>query len=413
MRTLRSSLTDRRALLPAFVVTLLAAALVLAPLASAGAPTWSTVRKITESGRPAAGAALATTRSTDHRYLHATWRRNAGKVQFSRSANGGLTWSTPVVIADTEMVFGEPRVAASGNDVWVAWARTYEDPDTGTPGMAIIVRHNGRHGSPTGWDAPIRLTSRTGDVRPASISVTDSGQSIYVVFSDLRNDTTRLMYSHDGGRIWLSTIIGEGFDEDFEGVPTTIPVVAAAGDRVVAAWLAAGNVAMARVSTDGGDHWADAVPLGEGLSTAAARGTRLVVGGTAPEGPWMRMWTEGTWGDTSSIPTITLNGETASAVDLDIVLQTDGRVGAVYSAQVDVDEETADSWQEITWFTSPDNGASWSGPTRVSRAGSVAEAFFAGRPTAVWLESGRLWIAWRQERAADPGAWFFALRERS
>jgi hypothetical protein len=392
---------------------LLAIALVVTPLASAAGPTWSVVRNVADGGRPSAGSSIATTKSSTTRYLHATWRQGAGKVRFARSANGGVTWTSSRVLGNTTMVFGEPSVATSGNDVWVAWARTYEDPDTGTPGMGIKVRHNGAHGASSAWGQDIRLTSTSGDVRAPSIAVSNGGESIFVIFSDLRNDTTRLIYSHDGGHAWTSAIVGTGFDEDAEGVPTTIPVVAAAGNNVIVGWLAEGNLAMARTSTDGGDHWSDEAEVGEGLSSASALGARLAIAGRGEEGPWLRVWQSGEWSDLRAIPEITLEGETATAVQLDVALNTEGRVGVAYSAQVDVDEETADTWEEITWFTSANDGVAWSGPTRVSRAGSETQAFNADRPSVVWLASGRLWISWLQEKASAPGTSFFALRERS
>jgi hypothetical protein len=190
-------------------------------------------------------------------------------------------------------------------------------------------------------------------------------------------------------------------------------VVGASGNKVVAAWLAPGNIATARVSTDGGAHWSAATRVGQGLSTAAAKNGRLAVGGTAELGPWVRVWHGGSWGAVRMIPEITLGGMTASAVSLDIRLNTAGRIGAVYSAQVEVDEETADTWEEITWFSSSNDGATWSSPTRVSRAGSETEAYNADRPTAVWTEAGRLWISWLQERPTAPGTYFIAIRERS
>jgi hypothetical protein len=398
----------------AFGLLLPLMALVLAQTALAGGPTWGVIHHVTDGVRLAPGAALATTLSSSNRYLHATYRRDAGKVQFKRSSNGGTTWTSFVTLNDSAMVYGEPRVAASGNDVWVAWARRYTDPDTEQQGKAIVVRHNGAHGSASGWDRSIVLTSRTGDVRAPSISVTDGGNSIYVTFSDLRNDTTRLMYSHDGGRIWVSTIVGEGYDMDGEDVPTTIPQVAASGNNVVVAWLAAGNVATARVSTDGGDHWSDPAEIGQGLASAAALGGRLAIAGTKEGGiAWTRIWETGDWGLEREVPQITLGGNTASAVEVDVVLQSSDRVGVVYSAQVDVDEETADTWEEVTWFTSANDGATWSSALRVSRAGSEDEALNADAPTAVWLSTGKLWVAWRQEKVVDPGHHVYAIRQRS
>lgn len=389
-------------------------ALVIAPAAMAGVPTWGSIETVTEAGAPAAGSSIATTKSPDQRYLHATYRRGAGKVLYSRSSNGGDSWSSPVLLADVGMIFGEPRIAASGNDVWIAFARRYVDPNTGTPGKAILVRHNGGHGSASAWDKQIRLTAKDGDVRAPSIAVTNGGQSIYLTFSNLRNDTTRLIYSHDGGHIWTSTVVGEGFEQDFEGVPFVVPVVAAAGENAVVAWLAEGNVATARVTTDGGDNWSDEVAVGQGLSAAAARVGRLAVAGTREGGiAWVRVWNDGTWGDVQDVPQVMFGAETADSVEVEVVLRSENRVGVAYSAQLDVDEETADTWEEIHWFQSADEGDTWGAGQRVSRQGSETEAFNAARPTAIWLDNGKLWVAWDQEKFSDPGNNFFAIRERS
>jgi hypothetical protein len=408
------TLSSRRATRPAavmFTLALAAATLVVAPVALAGTQTWEPVRTVANGGRPAAGSAIATTESSTQRYLHATWRRDAGKVQFARSSNGGATWSAPFLINDSSEVLGEPRVAASGNDVWVAFVRRYTDPDTGSPGRAIVVRHNDGHGSASAWGPRVRLTTKDGNVRAPSIAV--AGSSVYLAFSDLRTDTTRVLYSHNNGGTWTSITVGTGYEEDFEGVPVQVPMIAAAGENVVVAWLAAGNVATARVSTDGGDHWSDEVAVGQGLSSAAARVGRLAVAGTKEGGiAWVRIWNDNAWGPEREVPSVMLGPETASAVNVDVALQSDRRVGVAFSAQVDVDEETADTWEEITWVGSGDDGASWNDPQRVSRAGSETEAYDADRPSAIWLKSGRLFIGWEQERVAQPGR-FFALRERS
>jgi hypothetical protein len=412
MTQIRTWRRSTRAATSAILIAALGA-LVIAPAALAGVPTWGAIEKITNGVRPAPGSSIDTTKSASQRYLHATWRRDSGKVQYARSLNGGDSWSAPVLLVDTEMVFSEPRVASSGNDVWIAFARGFVDPLTEQPGKAIVVKHNGRHGGAGSWDKSIILTSKTGDVRAPSIAVTNGGRSIYVTFSDLRTDTTRLMYSHDGGTIWFSIVVGEGYEEDGEGVPVTIPVVAASGQNAVVAWLAVGNVATARVTTDGGDHWSDEAVVGQGLSAAAARVGRLAVAGTREGGiAWVRVWNDGTWGDVEDVPQVMLGAETADAVEVEVVLNADNQVGVAYSAQVEVDEETADTWEEIYWFTSPDEGDTWSDGTRVSRPGSETEAFNAARPTAVWLGNGKLWIAWEQEKFADPGKSFFAIRQQ-
>ena len=401
-----------RAIGGACIATIVAMLLVV-PAALAGASTWEPIEKISDTGQPAAGSSIATTKSGGHRYLHAAFRRDAGKVLYARSSNGGGSWSSPTKLADIGMVYGEPRIAAGGNDIWIAFARRYTDPDTGTPGKAIVVRHNGRHGAPSAWDKQIRLTSKDGDVRAPSIAVTRGGDSIYVTYSNLRDDSTRVIASHNGGRTWTTTTVGVGFEQDGEDVPVVVPVVAAAGDNAVVAWLAEGNVATARITTNGGDSWSDEVAVGEGLSAAAARVGRLAVAGTREGGiAWVRVWNDDAWGDVQDVPQVMFGAETASSVDVDVVLRKDNRVGVVYSAQLDVDEETADTWEEIHWFQSADEGETWGAGQLVSRAGGVDAAFDAARPTAIWLDGGRLWVAWQQEKLNTPGDDFFAIRER-
>ena len=404
---------NRRSMRAAAVLVAALATVTIAPAALAGVPAWNPIEMVTDNGSPAAGSSIDTTKAAGQRYLHATFRRGAGQVMYERSLNGGASWSAPVTLADVGMVFGEPRVAGSGNDVWIAYARRYTDPDTGTPGKAIIVRHNGGHGAAAAWDKQIRLTSKTGDVRAPSIAVTNGGDSIYVTYSNLRNDTTRVIVSHNGGQTWIATAVGVGFDEDGEGVPFTVPVIAAAGDNAVVAWLAEGNVATARVTTDGGDNWSDEAAVGEGLSAAAARVGRLAVAGTREGGiAWVRVWNDGTWGDVQDVPKPMFGAETPDAVEVEVVLRVDNRIGIAYSAQLDVDEETADTWEEIWWFQSADEGDTWGTGQRVSKPGSATEAFNAARPTAIWLASGKLWVAWDQEKFTDPGNNFFAIRER-
>ena len=222
-----------------------------------------------------------------------------------------------------------------------------------------------------------------------------------------------MISSHNGGRTWTATAVGEGFEEDGEGVPFVVPVVAAAGDNAVVAWLGAGNVATARVTTDGGDSWSDEVAVGQGLSAAAARAGRLAVAGTREGGiAWVSVWNDESWGDVQDVPQVMFGPETADSVEVDVVLRSENRIGVVYSAQLDVDEETADTWEEIHWFQSADEGETWGAGQLVSRPGSETAAFDAARPTALWLGSGRLWVAWEQEKFSAPGDDFFAIRER-
>ena len=117
-----------------------------------------------------------------------------------------------------------------------------------------------------------------------------------------------------------------------------IPVIAAAGDNAVVAWLAEGNVATARVTTDGGDNWSDATAVGEGLSAAAARVGRLAIAGTREGGiAWVRVWNDGTWGEVQDVPKPMFGAESPDAVGVEVVLRVDNRIGVAYSAQLDVD----------------------------------------------------------------------------
>ena len=82
------------------------AALVVAPATLAGVPTWGAIEMVTDNGHPAAGSSIDTTKAADQRYLHSTFRRGAGEVLYSRSLNGGTSWSAQVTLGEVGMVYG-------------------------------------------------------------------------------------------------------------------------------------------------------------------------------------------------------------------------------------------------------------------------------------------------------------------
>lgn len=307
-------------------------------------PAWSPIRRVATNVDISPGGTIARTIGVEHNWLHAVyWKKN---VLYRRSKDGGATWGAAKALTDTVQLLGRPSVATSGSYVHVAWARRVIDQLTEQPGVAIFVRSNPHHGRADAWNRVVRLTPRSGEVRAPAIAV--SGATVYVAFSDLREDVTRLMISRDNGATWISKTVGSGYEEDFEGVPVAVPIVAAAGDNVMVAWLAAGGVATARVSTDRGRHFSAPVALGDGLSSAAALKGRIALTGSAYGEAWVRIWKDGTWGPSRALPDLMLGADTANLVSPDVVLRKGGRVGVVLSAQVDLDEDL--SREEITWL---------------------------------------------------------------
>ncbi|MEK6754945.1 MAG: exo-alpha-sialidase [Bacteroidota bacterium] len=145
--------------------------------------------------------------------------QDSSRILFSRSTNGGQTWSSPVKISDQSgncvdsdsTVEGAVPAVGPNGEVYLAWAGPRgimfdKSTDGGlTFGTDIFVTSH-----PGGWDFNVAGISRCNGLPVTACDVSNSPYRgrIYVMWSDQRNGTINtdvfLIKSTDGGKTWGS-----------------------------------------------------------------------------------------------------------------------------------------------------------------------------------------------------------------
>lgn len=179
--------------------------------------------------------------------VHAVWyggHDGSTRVVHRRSLDEGLTWEPATALSSPPAVAAHPAVAAAGAEVFAVWHEL-------TPsGPRVRFRRSRDRGAT--WEPSLPLSARPS---AAHASVAAGGSAVHVVWGDTRDGQAEIYYrrSLDGGARWeperrLSSLPFESW----------VPAVAAAGERVVVAWvdLADGNEEEScRISNDGGATW--------------------------------------------------------------------------------------------------------------------------------------------------------------
>src|ERR1035437_6854923 len=143
-------------------------------------------------------------------------------ILFSKSADGGLTWSTPKRIcvqagdcidSDNTVEGAVPTVGPNG-EIYVAWAgpngivftKSLDDGNTWLPHETFVTS------MPGGWDYNIAGLQRCNGLPATSCDISGgpNNGTIYINWTDQRNGTTDtdvwLIKSTDGGQTWSSPI---------------------------------------------------------------------------------------------------------------------------------------------------------------------------------------------------------------
>jgi hypothetical protein len=171
--------------------------------------------------------------------------------------------------------------------------------------------------------------------------------------------------------------------------------VGAAGNAVAVAWVSNGSGAeKARVSTNGGKRWHDAISVVGSLGAANGGtpslrgwGDKLALAWTTPSGVHARIWSK-SWGPVRTIASFGQSAPYKGGFDVEIVPSQGGTIGAVWSAcrTSGCNLLSARTRIDVLWSDSTD-GAGWSAPSLVQ--GSVhADQAINESPTAVWLDGG-------------------------
>ena len=409
--------------------------------ASAATVEWSTPANLSEAGQGANDPRIAIDGSGN---VVAVWLRfdaDSNRIaQSSWSDDGGASWSAPVNLSDPGEWAYDLNVVVDGSGVGHAvWSRS--DGDNGR------VQYTRSVDGGASWSAPVNLSTAGGSAGRPQVAVDGSGNLVAVWNrSDGNNDIIQSSRSINSGVSWSTPV-----DLSLTGQDATNSRVAADGSgTVVAVWMRSdGNedIIQASRSTNGGVSWSSPANLSE--SDESSNHVRLAVDGS---GNAVALWSRDPRGDTIvqssrllaggvswstpvNISTIGLSATTPQiAIDgsgnvvavwrlLDIggtIIQSSrlvaGGVGWSTPEQLSVFSETGTSsdnpqvaangsgnavavWQQgngsntiIRFSQSTDGGASWSEPTDLSELGQSAitpevAVDGSGNAVALWRRS--------------------------
>lgn len=176
-------------------------------------------------------------------YVYMVWVRfNAGAIAemvFSRSTNGGLTWSLPRIISDATtgefQIQGAYPVVGADGVLHITWA----DFQTGQFRYVRSTDHGASFSSPVDignfTDLPNPLPNAAFRSALLPQTAVDTGYSeyagsLYLAWNDYRNGDSDVLlrYSRDGGTNWSDAIrvntnpIGDGSDQFMPDVAVTV-----------------------------------------------------------------------------------------------------------------------------------------------------------------------------------------------
>jgi hypothetical protein len=275
--------------------------------------------------------------------LVAVWRGDNGDydiIQSSRSTNSGVSWSTPVDLSLTGQDADSPRVSADGSGNAVAvWRRS--------DGSNNIIQSSRSSNGGLSWSTPANLSESGQDAEHPRIAVDGSGNAVAVWRrSDGNDDIVQSSRFVAGGVSWSTPV-----NVSPAGIQAATPRIAIDGSgNVVAVW---------RLLDIGG---------------TIIQSSRLVAGGVGWSTPeQLSVFSE--TGTSSDNPQVAANGS--------------GNAVAVW-------QQGNGSNNIIRFSQSTDGGANWSEPTDLSELGQSAI-----HPEVVVDASGNAVALWRRSNGEN------------
>lgn len=304
------------------------------------------------------------------------------EIYFMRSSDGGRTFSAPVNLSNSPTISASPRIAATGQDVYITWQEASGD----------FLAHSGDSGASFG--APVNLTATFGLQLGPAASLAASGGNLYLVYqrNDGINDEIFVIRSVDKGQSF-----GSALNVSNTAAFSSKPKVAATGASVYIAWVesisspVSGSDIYFVSSLDSGLNYSTPRNLSNtnGISTAvslSADGLNV----------WMAWSDRVTGNDEISVAhstdsganfgaTLNISNNTSKSTDPCIV----GKGNQVYVAWSDI--PAGDTKSDIFLVNSSDVGSTFEAAQDISASSGVTsgQAKIALASTAVsvcWLE---------------------------
>ncbi|HTW90833.1 MAG TPA: hypothetical protein VMH22_03915 [bacterium] len=181
--------------------------------------------------------------------VHVTWLDGPGgseQVWYKRSVDAGATWTADTQLTNSPARPDVPSISAAGATVCVVWSDIRNGHD------ADVYFKCSTNGGAT-WGSEVRLTSDTADQEYASVSA--SGSSVHVVWTDTRLVKYQVYYRHstDRGVTWSNEVM---LPSDTAGAENA--TVVASGSSVHVFWkdYRSGSYEVYyKRSIDGGTTW--------------------------------------------------------------------------------------------------------------------------------------------------------------
>jgi hypothetical protein len=232
-----------------------------------GGATWSAVKRLTQLAGDSQVPSIAID-SADR--VHVVWfdiTPGNNEIYFSRSVDGGTTWTNPKRMTWNPSSSRYPSIAAGfGNDIHVVWQ------DDSPRNEEIYHKRSSDGGS--SWLSAKRLTWNSGSSKSPRITA-DSENNVYVVWSDGTpgNYEIYLKKSTNGGISWPMTK-RLTWNSGISGAPA---IATDTGGNIFTAWndSSPGNYEIFfRQSTNGGGSWiSERLTWNSGESVVAALAT--------------------------------------------------------------------------------------------------------------------------------------------
>jgi hypothetical protein len=194
-----------------------------------GGGNWSTPRTLSEAGQHAEAPAIAS--SADGNRVAAAWTRYDGsryRLQAAYSPNGGAAWSLPLTVSDVGEEANWPTVTSSadGARLAIAWR--------GFDGLLDRARTVSSADGGLTWSSPVTISAGQSSYDP-TIAASSDGTRLVAAWSGSEGSFYRIRAasSSDAGQTWSAPVTLSADGQDGQG-----PLVSASrdGQRVTAVW---------------------------------------------------------------------------------------------------------------------------------------------------------------------------------
>jgi hypothetical protein len=208
-----------------------------------GGATWTSAKRLTwNSGYSREPAIEVDAQNTIHVIWHDSSTGTAD-IYYTRSTNGGTTWSTKRLTWNFGFSANPDIMAVSNNNIYVVW----EDRSSGN--YEIYFKKSTDSG--VTWEIHKRLTW-TSDSSSSPKVTTDSNNNIFLVYNDITPGNYEIYYkkSTNGGTTWNTKRL------TWTATPSTNPTIATDSNNFIHIfWQEGSDKIYHKRSTNGGSSW--------------------------------------------------------------------------------------------------------------------------------------------------------------